>query len=153
MWLCMTLKIQVTESFVNELETKLILPIYYTNATSFLLQIKEVNSRRCILTQFYFYLQHLSASLKEKEKEITELTKRVLLLIRKLNKGKEYVDYLQMHNNRENVWVEWKEKKFPEMVPKRQVIQHEVYSISTQACAAGDRRTLCRESRLNSLVV
>lgn len=134
-------------------DTKLNLPVYFSDASSFLMQIREIASRKCILAQLYFYLQHVATlPSKPKEDAVTALLKKVVELLQKLPKGKEFVDYLQKHQNREKLWIQWKEKKYPEMVPKTELPEHKVNSISLAACVPGDRRLLCRQSGLDRAV-
>lgn len=125
--------------------------MYYSNATSFLLQLREIASRKCILAQLYFYLQHIS-SLPDRAKDIAEFIKKLTLLIRKLPKGKEFVEYLRNHSNREKVWTEWKEKKCPDMVPKKDIPPHTINTLSTAKCSAEDRKKLCKQSMLDQTV-
>lgn len=138
-----------------KVESKLILPVYFSSSSSFLLQVREINSRRAILTQFFFYLQHL-LSLEERKEDVNELIKKVTLLLKTLNRGKEYVDYLQNHSNRESVWIEWKnkmkEKEVRSVVPKQVTTKHVKVELSKDKCTPGDRRTLCRKNQLDRIV-
>ena len=84
--------------------------------------------------------------------EVYELINKVILLLRKLNKGKEYVTFLQNHNNRENIWIEWKKKKNRVLIPEQVIPNHTKTPITINNCTANDRFNLCKKSNLHSLV-
>lgn len=96
-------------------------------------------------------MQHL-LDLPEHMNEVYELINKVILLLRKLNKGKEYVTFLQNHNNRENIWIEWKKKKNRVLIPELVIPDHTKTPITINNCTANDRFNLCKKSNLHSLV-
>lgn len=91
-------------------------------------------------------------NLPDHEREVNELINKVIVLLRKLNKGKEYIYHLQSHNNREKVWIEWKKKKSHILIPEQKIPEHSITPVTINNSTANDRFNLCKKSNLQSLV-
>lgn len=120
----------------------------------FLTQMRDVKTRRSIGVQMYCYLVHVRPVLKRESeiKEWKEVKKDVLRLLQSTPRGDAFCSAIVKHVDREVVWEDWKESKFPPMVPKEPTPVHEVVEVSLASRRPGDVRNLCRDDTLKDFV-
>ena len=129
------------------------LPIYYSNASHFLLQLNDVISRRSFLLQVYFYLTNIltiSELSSTIQTEVHSLQDQILKQLRKSPRGDQFVQCVKSHCDREKIWLEWKEKKMPSMVPEHGKETHQEYVCSIASRSEQDTRLLCSELGFNT---
>ena len=128
--------------------------MYYTAASHFLLQIKDLRTRRAICIQIFLYLYHLRNTLTKQQElaDIELLTKMVASLIRKTAGGDVLMDCLSRHMGREQMWNEWKAKKLTVLVEEHPHESHVVQEVGVGMRAASDVRVLCRPNTLKAFV-
>lgn len=117
-------------------------------------QMRDVKTRRSIGVQMYCYLVHVRPVLKRESeiKEWEEVKKEVLRMLHRTPHGDAFCKAIVKHLDRESVWQDWKESKFPPMVPNESIPAHEKVEVSLASRRPGDVRNLCREDTLKDFV-
>ena len=141
-----------SSSISSSIDSQVILPLYYTNASHFLLQLTSPSTRRSFLLQIYFYLHHLLTfsiltSHEDTKKEINHLFSEVTNQLARIPHGSAFLKQIQHHHDREAIWLEWKENKMPPMIdPDRpSPSEHAPVVCHYNERSEGEVHLLCRE--------
>lgn len=130
------------------------LPLYYTEASHFLLQIKDIKSRRSICFQILLYLSHLRNYLS-KPQELTDvelLTKTTLSLVRKMAGRNDLIEVINKHLEREKMWNQWKATRATVLVANHRAEEHVEMTVDRTARPMSDVRLLSRRNTMSGFV-
>ena len=103
-------------------------------------------SRRSYLLQIYSYLTNIltiSGISSTIQTEVHTLQNQLLDQLTKSPRGDQFVQYVKNHHSREQVWLEWKEKKMPPMTQSHDQETHHSYVCNKSTRSEQDMRLLC----------
>ena len=103
-------------------------------------------SRRSYLLQIYSYLTNIltiSGISSTIQTEVHTLQNQILDQFMKSPRGEQFVQYVKSHHLREQMWLEWKEKRMPPMIQSHDQETHHPYVCGTSTRSEQDTRILC----------